>query len=864
MKTSFIATVFNEEKNILSFIKSILTQSKKPDEIIIVDGGSIDETVEKIKNRKLKIKNKEIKFKILIKKGNRSVGRNEAINKASNDIIVCSDAGCILDKNWIKNIVKPFNNSKVDVVAGYYSSKSENVFQKCLTPYVLVMKNKVNSTEFLPATRSMAFKKTIWKKIGGFDEQYSHNEDYVFAHKLKKLRANIVFERKAIVNWIPRSNLKDAFKMFFRFALGDSESGILREKVLFLFARYILGFYLLLLSIIEKSTALLSIVGLILLAYIIWSVKKNYKYVKDIRAFIFLPLLQFTSDIAVITGTSIGLLKRIRFKDVRKIIRNNKGIVLIIGLYALCMFFLINWGIPGKNHPFDYFMDEWHQSQAVRAVFTQGSPNIPGSANGSMFHFLLSGLLLVPFAVVGIVNPFVIKSSLGAFEMQQRLFQVFRLNTLFFGIISIILIVYIAKKYFKLNPFLATFLFVVNPIWITLSNYFKYDIALIFWIILSLLSILRYSEKSSVLNFSLAAFFCGLAFSVKVSVFPLLPILFISYFIFAKNRRDTLKYLIVGISIFFLTFLIFGIPDLLLGKGNITEYLYDNLIRTPNYVSNYIFGKNYISYLLFNGASTIFGYSLFFLSNVALIFSVVYLLKNNFKEPMGKRYLLIVISLLIFIVSLLFLKIEARGNRLLVLLPFMVLLSGIFVDKILKLTKGFLKKVIVFILVVFLIFQTVETFSWVSLKLKSDLRQSSSIWIAQNIPLRSNIGIENIPIYQFLPDILLKDYYLSVHHISKSTYSYKIINNQSMKLPVYVIVTNEEVAKNYMIKSSKRDLIQALGKDNYKKIYHQELELGSLNLLRSKLDYFMSGLIQEPLSISIYEKQNATLSKIIE
>src|SRR3989338_2419096 len=101
MKTTFIATVFNEEKTIEEFLSSISKQSVLPDEVIIVDGGSTDSTASVISNLKSQISNKRIKFKLIIKKGNRSVGRNEAIKNASNEIIVCSDAGCILDKNWL-------------------------------------------------------------------------------------------------------------------------------------------------------------------------------------------------------------------------------------------------------------------------------------------------------------------------------------------------------------------------------------------------------------------------------------------------------------------------------------------------------------------------------------------------------------------------------------------------------------------------------------------------------------------------------------------------------------------------------------------------------------------------------------------
>ena len=166
MKTSLICTVFNEEKTIEQFINSVLSQTVLPDELIIVDGGSFDKTVEKIEDKKREFKNK-FKIKLFIKKGNRSIGRNEAIKNSSNEIILSSDAGCIPDKNWVKNISSPFKNKEVEVVAGYYKGVGKGIFQRCLIPYVLVMEDKVDENDFLPATRSMAFKKSILKKKNG-------------------------------------------------------------------------------------------------------------------------------------------------------------------------------------------------------------------------------------------------------------------------------------------------------------------------------------------------------------------------------------------------------------------------------------------------------------------------------------------------------------------------------------------------------------------------------------------------------------------------------------------------------------------------------------------------------------------------
>lgn len=310
-KISFITTIYNEEKSIEEYIQSLFNQTRKPDEIIMVDGGSSDNTGKIIKALRTKIKDSKIPFIFLTKKGNRSTGRNEAIKHARGNIIVCSDSGNVLDKNWIENITAPFQDSNreknIDVVAGFYKGIGKTVFQKCVIPYALVMPDRVDGRNFLPATRSVAFTKEIWQKTGGFDESLSHNEDYAFAKALRKAHATIVFAKDAIVYWKPRNNFKEAFVMMYRFAYGDAQALIWRPKVVLVFLRYFIVIVLLFLFLITKSYIILNILYVLLILYCIWATEKNYRYVKKWQAIYILPMLQFVADWAVLKGTLFGL-----------------------------------------------------------------------------------------------------------------------------------------------------------------------------------------------------------------------------------------------------------------------------------------------------------------------------------------------------------------------------------------------------------------------------------------------------------------------------------------------------------------------------------------------------------------------------
>ena len=143
---SLIVTVFNEEQTVLALLESYKRQSLLADELIIVDAASRDQTVRLIKN--FSEKNPELNIKVLIQKGNRSVGRNLAVKKADGDWIAITDAGCILDENWLRNLMAEAEETGARVVAGYYQGLATIKKQEAFIPYFLVMPNQLKKINF--------------------------------------------------------------------------------------------------------------------------------------------------------------------------------------------------------------------------------------------------------------------------------------------------------------------------------------------------------------------------------------------------------------------------------------------------------------------------------------------------------------------------------------------------------------------------------------------------------------------------------------------------------------------------------------------------------------------------------------------
>lgn len=103
--------------------------------------------------------------------------------------------------------MKVYDEKLVPAVAGYYAGDAKTEFEQAAVSFFLVMPDKVNPDDFLPATRSMLIKKSLWQELGGLREDLKAAEDYEFALRLRKLLQfrgqKIGFAHRAVAYWRP-------------------------------------------------------------------------------------------------------------------------------------------------------------------------------------------------------------------------------------------------------------------------------------------------------------------------------------------------------------------------------------------------------------------------------------------------------------------------------------------------------------------------------------------------------------------------------------------------------------------------------------------------------------------------------------
>lgn len=140
MKLSILIPAFNEEDTIEQITEAAQLLSVEPwiKEIIIIDDGSSDDTVEKIQKYLQKKKSSDIIFLKHKKNSGKGAAIHSGIEKASGDYIIIQDADLEYNPKFIPTLLAPILEKKAEVVYGTRLKRLPNLLKDEKTPLFLL------------------------------------------------------------------------------------------------------------------------------------------------------------------------------------------------------------------------------------------------------------------------------------------------------------------------------------------------------------------------------------------------------------------------------------------------------------------------------------------------------------------------------------------------------------------------------------------------------------------------------------------------------------------------------------------------------------------------------------------------------
>jgi len=185
---SVIICVKDAEKFIGRCIRSVLNQTFKDFEVVVLDDGCLDNTrhiIEKFNDARIRYFKNEKTLGI-------AKCRNRGVKLCGGKYVFFTDGDCVVSKNWIEQGLKSLEDPKCVGVEGkivYVSEKYKPTFSDH------TCENKYGG-HFM--TGNMVYRRSAIQSVGGFDERYNYLEDRDLALRVLK-RGKITFNQNMIV-----------------------------------------------------------------------------------------------------------------------------------------------------------------------------------------------------------------------------------------------------------------------------------------------------------------------------------------------------------------------------------------------------------------------------------------------------------------------------------------------------------------------------------------------------------------------------------------------------------------------------------------------------------------------------------------
>ena len=213
---SLYIAAYNAEKTIEKSIKSILQQTLKPKEIIIINDCSTDKTLNLLKKfNQIKIINNKKNYGL-------AKSRNIALKYSKYNLLASIDSDVVCKKNWLETLFNTMVKKKADLIGGKLIDKYIKEPANHWRSYYLKQNwgdRQINNPQFIFGANFLLNKKKIKNLNIKYNETFRTNgEDVNFSKVLKSKNCNLYYEPRALCYHYQFDDITSLSKRYWRYS----------------------------------------------------------------------------------------------------------------------------------------------------------------------------------------------------------------------------------------------------------------------------------------------------------------------------------------------------------------------------------------------------------------------------------------------------------------------------------------------------------------------------------------------------------------------------------------------------------------------------------------------------------------------
>ena len=195
LTASVIIPVYNGAQTLPACLQALQQQNRPPEEIIVVDDGSTDQSVAIANEFEVRVVSQP--------NAGPAVARNLGARLAKGDILLFTDADCAPAVDWTEQMLAPFTDSSVAGAKGVYRTEQQALVARFVQQEYQDRYDRMAgqaSIDFVD-TYSAAYRRTVFLVAGGFDTRFptASVEDQELSFRLAEQGQRLVYLPEAIV-----------------------------------------------------------------------------------------------------------------------------------------------------------------------------------------------------------------------------------------------------------------------------------------------------------------------------------------------------------------------------------------------------------------------------------------------------------------------------------------------------------------------------------------------------------------------------------------------------------------------------------------------------------------------------------------